>query len=205
METDDGVLDGLAPNLKGTWFVFNDLPGDTGTTQNPVTTGKLTPMSLSPAVTHQPEGETSSFAMRTWGIVGSSSGNGYAGMGCNLNGGKASYDATGYTGLMFYAHVGTGAAVASSFRLNVTLAATTATADGGTWATGWGVHFGMNIAGLTTSWQAITVTWSPTQQLHQVGFGTTATWNAAQIYGIDFQAASGSTYDIWIDDIYFTK
>jgi hypothetical protein len=203
METDDGVIDGAAPGLLGTWFVYNDLPGDTGTTQNPVTSGKLTPATFT-QLTHQPTGETSSFAMRTWGVVGSSSGNGYAGMGVNLNGGKASYNASAYTGLMFYAHVGSGTGVATSVRLNVTLKTTTATTDGGSCTTGCGDHFGRNIAGLTTSWQSITVTWSP-QQLHQIGFGTPVTWDASQIYGIDFQAAAGSTYDVWIDDIYFIK
>jgi hypothetical protein len=210
METDDGVIDGNAtPTLSGTWFVYNDLPGDTSTTQNPVSSGKLIPTAFS-QVTHSLTGETSSFAMRTWGTVGYSSGNGYAGIGCNLNGGKASYNASAYTGLMFYAHVGSGAGVATNVRLNIPLKTTTATADGGSCTTGCGDHYGRNIAGLTTSWQSFTVTWTPTNQLHQSSFGTSVPWDASQVYGIDFQMPAGTTsgpttYDVWIDDIYFTK
>jgi hypothetical protein len=205
METDDGNLDGTkASSVKGTWFEYND--GTSGTSQYPaVATGNpLLPVLLSSSVTHQPTGETSKYAMHTWGTVAVDSGNGYAGIGCNLNNGTAAFNASSYKGVLFYAQLGsTGAA--TSVRLEVPLSTTTATTNGGT-CTGskCGVHWNENITGLTSTWQAVTVQWSdPTFLLPSYGNG--ASWDATQVFGLNFQAAAGTTFDFWIDDIYFIK
>ena len=210
MESGDGNLEGDAPGEIGAWFTFNDTTG----TQLPAEVGgKLLPTKLSPSVMQG--GVSSTYAMHTTGTGFTGYG---AGIGFNMNDSSSrnTFDASSYTGFLFYARVGPGTgstdagAVQTSFRLNVPTKNTDAqgcVCDVGTCPSDptsmCSNHYGKEVLGLTSSWQPVTVKFSSLQQ--QPGFGATTTWDPQHVYGVNFQAAPGPQFDFWIDDIYFTE
>ncbi len=191
MEADTGLIP-ASHGRSGTWFVYNDMSA--GGTQTP-SSGTLLPTRLSPAVTQG--SATSNWASQTSGSGFAS----YAGMGFNINdppatGVRATYDAHTYTGFLFYAKVGSGST--QSVRFNVPTKQTDA--EGGV-CTKCSDHFGVALT-LSTSWQPITV---PYSMLMQQNFGLPqTTFDPTQIYGCQFQTGANASFDVWIDDIYFT-
>jgi hypothetical protein len=117
---------------------------------------------------------------------------------------KQLYDASRYNAITFYAR--TSPSDASNFSAQVRVQfpdrdtdpdGQVCTADG---SKGCSDHFGKTIL-LTSEWVKYTVRFS---SLQQAGFGAqAASFDAAHLYGIQFQFALGSTFDCWIDDIAF--
>jgi hypothetical protein len=130
-----------------------------------------------------------------------------AGMGFNFNdpgngeGGSnmMTYDASAYSGLMFWARV--GSASTASIRLNISDKQTDPA--GGICApmAKCSDDFGVALT-LTTDWQAYTVKFS---DLAQEGWGQAVAtgFDAKNVYAVHFQVTKGSTFDVWVDDLYF--
>jgi hypothetical protein len=195
MESDTGRI--RSPGRNGFWLWFDD--GTDG--------GSLSPSSLPllPTLNSPPRG-TSLYAERltgsgfnVWGAgMGFDLKDNYDGGTINLDGGtsKTQYDASGYSGITFFAKAG-GAA---GFLVRVNAPDKNTDPSGGVCTTCYD-HFGTSIS-LTTTWQQFTIKWS---SMTQKGFGTpheTAV-AAANLYGLQFNISNGVTFDMWIDDISF--
>jgi hypothetical protein len=187
-DNDDAIL--TAESRQGYWYTFNDQT-PTGM-QTPPTTGFT--MSLLPT----PRGD-SKYAART-------NGSGFtvwgAGMGLNLNGQgttKSSYDASGYTGLTFWAMAPAG----STTSLRVSVPDVDTSPEGGVCAGAkCNDHFGTSIE-LSTSWKQYPLKFS---DLKQEGFGQPFPGiKASALYAISFSVTTNTTFDVYIDDIAFTK
>jgi hypothetical protein len=179
-------------NRVGFWFTFNDATASA--TQTPAQGANFLP-SLIPnggrgSSLHA--AHTSGSGFTVWG----------AGMGFDLNdqGGsstKQTYDASSFTGFTFWVMAGQGGA--TSVRFNVPTKATDPAGNICTPAAKCNDHFGTTV-NLTTSWTQVTVNFS---QLQQLGWGTPATFQASQLYGVEFQFDPNKTFDLWVDDISF--
>lgn len=177
----------------GAWYVYND--GTAGATETPGV--PFLPTAISP-----PRG-TSTYAAKmkgegftTWG----------AGMGLNFNdpgngdGGsaKASYDASKFDGLTFWAKIGAGSTAA--VRVNVSTKETDPAGGTCTPVAKCSDHFGKNI-NLTAEWVQYTIKFA---DLTQLGWGQSVPkFNASAVYAAQFQVAKATTFDIWVDDIAF--
>jgi hypothetical protein len=119
-----------------------------------------------------------------------------AGMGFDLNNtgtAKAVYDASAFTGIVFW---GAGTA---SIRVKVLTSATTLQSEGGSCAEKCGDNHGKLVA-LTSQWQEHGVAFS---ELVQEKWGTEVAFDAKTVIGIQFQIAKNTPFDVWIDDIAF--
>lgn len=120
----------------------------------------------------------------------------FAGMGFSLldSGGKnCPYDASGYTGIRFWARGNV------TVRLSVQMPDTVPSAQGGTCSAMCFDTHGA-VANLTNEWQPFEFEWS---ELGQQNFGAVVTFDAARILAIQFQTESGNNFDFWVDDIEF--
>ena len=188
--TDGSILPNC--NRMGFWFTFND--ATTGATQTPAAGSSFLP-SLIPdggrgSSTHA--AHTSGSGFTVWG----------AGMGFDLNdaGGnttKNTYDASQYTGFTFYVMAGAGGS--TTVRFNVPTKATDPVGGICTPSTKCNDHFGETL-NLTNSWTQVTVKFS---DLAQQGWGTPATFQASQMYGVELQFDPNVNFDLWVDDISF--
>jgi hypothetical protein len=179
-------------NRVGFWFTFND--ATTSATQTPAQGANFLP-SLIPnggrgSSTHAAHTTGSGFTV--WG----------AGMGFDLNdqGGsstKQTYDASNFTGFTFWVMAGQGGA--TTVRFNVPTKATDPAGNLCSPAAKCNDHFGTTVQ-LTMSWTQVTINFS---QLQQLGWGTPATFQASQVYGVEFQFDPNKTFDLWVDDISF--
>jgi hypothetical protein len=180
MEDGDGTIDMIAQR-GGVWFSFND---KTEGTQLPAADAEIFAMSeLLPARSG------SHYAAR-------SSGGGFtvwgAGIGFELYNQKA-YDLSRYAGLTFWARRGPD--TASALRFAVT---DSATAPRGGQCDKCSDYFGVDLS-LGTVFRRYTFTW---QELTQEDWGDPQpNVNAAEVYGIRFQADPLEDFDFWIDDI----
>lgn len=197
-ESGKGDLENVSGRAGG-WYAYND-----GTA-----TGMQTP-APSPSASAPPsllpeERCGSTYAMHT-------SGSGFAtwgaGLGTNLaapydaatmTSGKGSYDASGYRGIEFFAKVGGGGATA--LRVNFPTEDTdpffkvcaTGKCDD---------HFGKYIQ-LTTAWQKVTIDFA---DIRQQDFGQMfPKFRAEALVALQFQEKEGANFDLWIDDVAFTK
>lgn len=163
----------------GRWHTFND---GTGTQTPPVGAGNL--------VASTP-GRESSYAVRTSGSGFTTWG---AGVGFDFNDDgttKATYDASPYLGVTFWARA------ESPVVIRFSVSDVNTDEDGGTCST-CSDHHGIDLA-LTTSWVQYTFTW---RRLQQIGWGDAQdALDPAQLFGLQFQVAQGVTFDFWIDDV----
>jgi hypothetical protein len=119
---------------------------------------------------------------------------------------KQLYDASRYNAITFWAKTTRSDAARFSASVRVQLPdkntdpdGQVCTADG---SLGCSDHFGRNID-LTPDWVKYTIRFS---SLQQAGFGNPApAFDAAHVYGIEFQFTLGSSFDCWIDDIAFVS
>jgi hypothetical protein len=160
----------------GSWFSYVSTYGTFGPPGYPVPTTLLA----------SPRG-ASTRAMRAYGTNDE-----YAGFGCWLVTTPATYDASAYTGLRFYA-TGTPA----TLRVIVQTAGTESTTYGGDC-----VLPTLECAGnetqvsITSSWALYQVPWSSL-------VGGTATFDESDIWSIEFQPGATGTFDFSIDDLSF--
>jgi hypothetical protein len=188
---------------NGYWFTYKDKT--VGGTEAPVAGATFTDSIISPA-----RPVTGVFASiisastSTYGAEVTGSGfDTYAGMGFNFKSPRVAYNATAYTGFVFWGRIG-GSATDGTVRFLVSDANTDL--QGGLCTT-CSDYLGMDLT-FTTTWQEFMVHYT---DLAQAGFGVPAetTLDAAAVYGVQFQvgtaAPAGEAFDIVVDDIYFIK
>lgn len=172
---------------NGLWITYND---GSGTTQYPAA---LTTFMMS-----SPGCCGSNYAARTYGTLDALSLD-YADMEIWILNPTAPYDASAYNGISFWAKIGSSSA--NLFSVQVPEAATVPVTSGGA-CTGicWD-NFQVPVT-FTTSWTQYTLSFS---QLTQLGWGTSASFTAAQIVGIEWiiNHQPGATYDLWVGNVSF--
>jgi hypothetical protein len=189
---------------NGYWFTYGD--GTTGASESPTAGGAFTDTAISPARSISAPFAALSGATSTYGAALSGMGfSAYAGMGFNFENPPpvATYDATAYSGFVFWGRIG-GTTTDGTVRFLVPDANTDSS---GSICTTCSDYLGKNLT-FTTSWQMFTVLYS---DLSQIGFGLPkeTTLNAAKLFGVQLQvttkAPAGEAFDVWIDDLYFIK
>jgi hypothetical protein len=188
MEDGEGsFLEASAARL-GSWFVFND--GSVGGVQTP----PAGPGSVQ--MTAIPDGRgDSQYAMHTTGVGFSDYGAGVGVILAQGDGTQCSYDASGYTGVTFWAR-GDAAVRVTAVMPDVV----PDTEPGGLCATGCYNDHGYVVT-LTSEWQEYTVTWA---QLTQ-DFGTMIAFDAGSLLQLQFKTAGGVDFDYWVDDLAFAQ
>jgi hypothetical protein len=194
-DPDDAIL--VTDGRRGAWFVLND--GSDGGVQVPA-------MGAPFDMTAIPGGRgASAYAAHTSG-QGFTTWSPLVGFWLNKapSAFKQLYDASRYNAITFWAR--TSASDAAKFSASVRVQfpdrdtdpdGQVCTADG---SLGCSDHYGRNVV-LTSDWVKYTIRFS---QLQQAGFGQPAGgFDAAHMYGVEFQFALGSAFDCWIDDIAF--
>ncbi|WP_437554894.1 hypothetical protein WME97_22930 [Sorangium sp. So ce367] len=171
----------------GSWYTYND--GTRG--------GAQTPLPGRPFVPVSPGHDPSEYAAHVAGSGFVSRG---AGMGFDLNfapgGAKLTYDASGYSGLTFWAKA------AAPTHIYVNFPDRNTDREGGVCeGTGCGDHFGEGID-ITTEWAQYTVMFDI---LSTDGWGVPAppAFDAAHAYSIEFHTAKSTVFDMLVDDIAF--
>lgn len=186
MEDNDGAIL-TVEGRQGYWYTYNDA------------TGKQTPEAMAPFSMSAPikPRTGSKFAANTKGsgftVYGAGMGFDLSAMGTT----KSGYDASKYTGITFYAMAGAGGD--KTLRVNV---ADKNTAPEAATCTKCNDHFGSTIL-LTEDWQQYTIKFSEMKQ-QQFGDPQPAITPTA-LYSIQFQTGTKVTFDVWIDDVAFSK
>ena len=168
----------------GYWYAFND--GTAAGMQTPTSGADFTMSSIS-------GGRDSSMQAAHTSGTGFAD---FAGMGFGLldsAGKNCPYNASGYTGIRFWARGNV------AIRVSVQMPDTVPPAQGGTCSSMCFDTHGAPV-NLTNEWQPFEFDWA---QLRQQNFGTPITFDAGRILAIQFQTASGNNFDFWVDDIEF--
>ncbi len=200
-----GWLDGK--HVTGTWFTFDD--GTDGGVLTPApTAGAAQIIALLDATHVTYAGTVSKHAATVTTNNGFTSYGDGEGFNVNVLTGTTPqpYDASAYSGFVFWARSLTGAAGArfNVMDINTTSPGSGGVCDGGVCNGFFGIDFGKG------SWPALTTDW----QMYVVPFNelTRPVWAASdpglvfdptQMIGCQFQLAEGTAGDVWIDDIYF--
>ncbi|WP_437507858.1 hypothetical protein [Sorangium sp. So ce1099] len=189
MEDDDNAIADEGGRV-GYWYVFHD--ETEGGQQVPAAGDPFTMTHLDPA-----RGQST--------IAACSQGSGFedwgAGVGFDLNsssGEKTAYDASGYTGIKFWAKVGPTSATAAK----VMISDQSTAPEGGVCTTGCDDNWAKSLS-LTEEWKEFTI---PFAALAQGGWGDPAATDAidaSKIYSIQFQFNAVPGFDLCIDDITF--
>ncbi|WP_441292493.1 hypothetical protein ACSRUE_20760 [Sorangium sp. KYC3313] len=192
MEDNDNAI--LAKGGRvGDWYTFND--GSEGATQTPPPDPAGTGEEPFTMTALEPARSRSTYAARSWGEGFETWG---AGFGFDLNspeGVKASYDASAYTGITFWAKLGPG----SGTSVTVTISDPGTDSSGGcTECDQW-----QKALPVTEEWQQFTI---PFADLKQGGWGDpagTEQIDATKLYAIQFQIGIAPKFDLYIDDLGF--
>ncbi|WP_438022711.1 hypothetical protein [Sorangium sp. So ce233] len=189
MEDDDNAIADEGGRV-GYWYVFHD--ETEGGQQIPAAGEPFIMTHLDPA-----RGQST--------IAACSQGSGFedwgAGVGFDLNslsGEKTAYDASGYTGIKFWAKVGPTSATAAK----VMISDQSTAPEGGVCTTGCNDNWAKSLS-LTEEWKEFTI---PFAALTQGGWGDPAATDAvdaSKIYSIQFQFNTVPEFDLCIDDITF--
>ncbi|WP_433927525.1 carbohydrate binding domain-containing protein [Sorangium cellulosum] len=203
MEDGDGAIEKVGGRV-GYWYSYND---GTGTQTPPVSTEEMHVGFLPEALT-PPRGQ-STMAMHTFGSGFTDWG---AGVRFPLNRPEMvalAYDASAYTGIVFWARLGDAGAVTT---MKVNISDTVSEPAGGICDESAGVgdpdrcydHWSYD-ASLGAEWSQIVI---PFEELAREGWGAEPTAQAidiAALYAIEFRFAQGEDFDVYIDDISFTR
>ncbi|WP_438022925.1 hypothetical protein [Sorangium sp. So ce233] len=203
MEDGDGAIE-EAGGRAGYWYSYND---GTGTQTPPVYTEEM-PVGFVPEALTPPRGQ-STMAVHTFGSGFTEWG---AGVRFPLNRPDMvalAYDASAYTGIVFWAKLG-DAGAATTMKVNIS--DTVSEPAGGICdeAAGEGDpdrcfdHWSY-VASLGTEWAQVVI---PFEELAREGWGAEPTAQAidvAALYAIEFRFAQGEDFDVYIDDIGFTR
>lgn len=176
----------------GAWYTYNDATA----------TGTQTPAVKMPfMMTELPEPrDTSKYAAN-------SKGSGFtvwgAGFGFDLNNSgttKSAYDASKYTGITFWAKVGTGSTTTVRFNIGDK----NTTPEGGVCMPATcSDDFGQSLT-LTESWQQFTIKFAD-MKAENWSKQNLAAIDKSALYAVHFQAGPMTTFDIWVDDISFVE
>lgn len=180
----------------GTWFTYSD--GTAGGIV-PTQAQSTTMPSLIVGMLAGPDGNATNLGAHVTGNGAAS----YAGLGFNLNGGApSSYDATAYQGITFWGRIGGSSGFES---LKFAMPDRNTSSAGGVCPTdassGCGDYFAKTIT-FTPTWTMFVIYFN---QLGQAGFGLPkglTGLDAAHVYSCQFQPATGTAFDIWVDDVY---
>ncbi|WP_437750984.1 hypothetical protein [Sorangium sp. So ce1389] len=203
MEDGDNAID-EASGRVGYWYSYNDGTG----TQTPPDSSEVPPVGFVPEALTPPRGQ-STMAVHTFGSGFTEWG---AGVGFALNGpdmGLFPYDASAYTGIVFWARLG-DAGAATAVKVNISDKSSEPAGGICDESAGEGEpnrcfdHWSY-IAPLGTEWALIVI---PFAELTRAGSGAEPTAQAvdvAGLYTIDFGFAQGEEFDVFIDDVGFYR
>lgn len=202
MEDGDAAIDEVSGRV-GYWYSFNDGTG----TQTPPVYSEEMPVGVIPEALTPPRGQ-STMAIHTFGSGFTEWG---AGVGFALNGldmGLFAYDASAYTGIVFWAKLG-DAGAAKAVKVNIPdkvsePAGGICDESGEDEANRCFDHWSYT-APLGTEWAPIVI---PFEELTRDGSGAEPTAQAvdvAGLYAIDFRFAQGEDFDVYIDDVGFYR
>jgi endoglucanase len=173
---------------KGYWYTFVDKVGTT----------------ISPPAGHKfiqsPGGANGlQYSAHMLGKVSSSGDPQYAGMGFSFMNPKGAYDASKYTGVSFFAKVGTGS------QTNVRLKIPDVNTDpDGKVCTECFNDFGLDLE-LTDQWKKFTIPFAQMSQMDGWGSPQKDHIDKTKLYGMQWQVnKAGASYDIWVSDVQFT-
>ncbi|MDC0680823.1 carbohydrate binding domain-containing protein [Sorangium atrum] len=200
MEDGDSAID-EAGGRVGYWYSFNDGTG----TQTPPVYSEENPVGFIPETLAEPRGE-STMAMHTFGSGFTEWG---AGFGFALNGpdgGRLAYDASAYSGIVFWAKLG-DAGAATTMKVNIT----DKTSDP---AGGICDESGEDVANpCFDDWSTTThlgAEWAPVvipfEEFARGGEGAEPTAEPIDLTGlfaIEFGFTQGEDFDVYIDDVGF--
>jgi hypothetical protein len=167
----------------GGWYTYND--GSASGTQTPLPGRPFLPQS---------PGHASAYAAHTAGSGFTVRG---AGMGFDLNnpsGTRASYDASAYQGLTFWAKA------SGALHIYVNFPDRDTDPAGGV-CTKCNDSYGKGVD-ITADWAAYTVRFADLST-DGVGAPTPKAFDAAHVYSIEFHTAHSTVFDFWVDDIAF--
>jgi hypothetical protein len=209
MEDGDAEIDPVEGRI-GPWYTYNDRTA--GAMQTPPEGSTFPPEALSEVP--QTDFGRSLFAMHTTGSGFETWG---AGFGADLNnnqGNKGTYNASAFTGISFRMRAGPGHAVVDSasgtprpVRVKALDAQTTPPTDGGECSAGEGQcsnAFGVVLTTLTNDWQSFSFTWDQFEQ-ENWGLLFPEGVQTSKLLAIQFQVTAGVAFDIWVDDLVFTR
>ncbi|WP_437284990.1 CIA30 family protein [Sorangium sp. So ce406] len=191
MEDNDNAIN-AAGGRVGYWYTFND--GTEGATQEPPPDPEGTGETPFTMTALEPARGQSTYAARSWGSGFEEWG---AGFGFDLNspeGEKASYDASAYTGITFWAKGTARGATVMISDPGTDPAGSVCTDECDKW---------QKSLTLTEEWQQFTI---PFADLKQGGWGTPAgadQIDASKLYSIQFQVGVAPEFDVYIDDLGF--
>ncbi|XYI03883.1 hypothetical protein ACMHYB_30635 [Sorangium sp. So ce1128] len=203
MEDGDNAID-EAGGRFGYWYSYNDGTG----TQTPPVYSEEFPAGFVPEALTPPRGE-STMAVHTFGSGFTEWG---AGVGFALNGpdmGLFPYDASGYSGIVFWTRLGDAGAATT---MKVSISDKLSEPAGGICDESAGEgepnrcfdHWAYT-ARLGTEWAPIVI---PFEELARDGTGAEPTAQAidrAGLYAIEFRFAQGEDFDVYIDDVSFYR
>jgi hypothetical protein len=167
----------------GVWYTFDDGQGGT---QSPAPFGPFLPDPTDDGL------PGSTRARRTQGSGFTS----YAGFGFDLNnqtGTRQSYDASAYTGIVFWM------LSSANVRVLFPTVATAPTNEGGTCTTACDDSFGRALTPSQT-WTEYTVAFAELQQLSEA---SSAQFDPKTLLGIAISVQAGQQFDVWLDDVGF--
>jgi hypothetical protein len=202
MEDGDSAID-EAGGRVGYWYSFND---GTGTQTPPVYT-EDNPVGFIPEALTEPRGE-STMAMHTFGSGFTAWG---AGVGFALNGpdgGLSAYDASAYTGIVFWAKLGDpGAAATMKIAIPDKLSdpAGGICDESGEDTANPCFDDWLSTTRLGTDWTPVVI---PFEALSRGGEGaepTAETIDLTGLFAVEFGFSEGEDFDVYIDDIGFYK
>ncbi|MCX4246981.1 CIA30 family protein [Paraliomyxa miuraensis] len=184
LEDGDAVIYEIGGRI-GVWYAYDD--GSAGTS-NPAAGDGFLPTAGGPNGSNYSAHLVGS-GFSTWG----------AGMGFDLdNSGGATkhpFDASGYTGIAFQAR-GQG-----TIQFKAQTEAVVPTSEGGTCNAGGSCNDShATQVVLTATWQQHVI---PFASLAQAGWGQGAAWDPSSLMGLQWEAPSGSPFEIVIDDVGF--
>jgi endoglucanase len=178
----------LQKGRSGYWYTFVDKAGST-----------ITPPSQTTFIMSPGGAAGSQHAAHMLGKMAGSGQPLFAGMGFSFTDPKAPYDATAFTGVSFYAKLGSGSTAA--VRLKVP---DVSTDPAGKVCTECFNDFGADLT-LTEEWKRYTVPFATMKQMEGWGAPHPVTIDKSKLFGMQWQVTQqGASYDVWIDNVQFT-
>lgn len=176
---------GVRCGRGGFWFTFND--GTAGGVQTPAPTVRCLPSTPTGRAGSTWAAHTTGTGFTSWG----------GGIGFHFVSASASYDARPFTGLGFWARVG------STSKTTMRMDFPDAETDPGGGVCGAPAepcfdHFG-TVLTLDTTWRYYVVRFST---LTQGGWGwVRPSFDSSRVFGMQIQVGGGGSFDLWLDDV----
>lgn len=173
---------------NGYWYTFVDKVGST-----------ISPPTNHTFIMSKGGVNGSAIAARFLGKISASGDPLYAGMGFNLTDPKGQFDASAFTGISFYAKVGSGSVKAVRLKIP-----DVNTDPDGKVCTECFNDFGVDLE-LTDQWKKFTIPFTQMSQMDGWGSPQKDHIDKTKLYGMQWQVNKpGASYDIWVSDVQFT-